>query len=63
MRDFGLEDLGLNRVEIVVAPGNEASQRVAQAAGALYEGILHQRLRVGETVYDAEMYALLRKPA
>jgi len=61
LRDFGLEDLGLNRMEIVIAPGNEASQRVAQAAGALYEGILHQRLRVGEIVYDAEMYALLRK--
>jgi len=61
LQEFGLEDLGLNRMEIVVAPGNEPSQRVAQAAGALYEGNLHQRLRVGETVHDAEMYALLRR--
>ena len=63
LKEFGLEDLGLNRMEIVVAAGNEPSQRVAQAAGALYEGILHQRLRVGQTVHDAEMYALLRNPA
>jgi len=61
LKDFGFEDLGLNRLEIVVAPGNEASQRVAQAAGAHYEGLLHQRLIVGGTVHDAEMYALLRK--
>jgi len=61
LRDFGLENLGLNRMEIVVAPGNAASRRVALAAGALYEGILHQRLMVGETVHDAAMYAFLRQ--
>lgn len=60
LADFGFSELGLNRLEIVIAPGNEGSKRVALASGALYEGLLHQRLRVGETVYDGEMYALLR---
>jgi len=60
LAEFGFSELGLNRLEIVIAPGNEGSKRVALASGALYEGLLHQRLRVGETVYDGEMYALLR---
>lgn len=63
LAEFGFSELGLNRLEIVIAPGNEGSRRVALASGALYEGLLHQRLRVGETVLDGEMYALLREKA
>jgi len=60
LREFGFDEAGLNRLEIVVAVENEASQRVAQAAGALCEGIQHQRIMIHEVVHDAKMYALLR---
>ena len=58
---FGIGQAGLNRLEIVVARGNVASRRVAEKVGALYEGVLRDRLRVGEKVFDAHMYACLRK--
>jgi len=60
LRDFGFCELGLNRLEIVIAVENEQSRRVAESLGAIYEGIQRQRLRVHETVHDARMYALLR---
>jgi RimJ/RimL family protein N-acetyltransferase len=56
---FGFEKLNLNRVEIVVATANLPSQRVAEKAGALREGVLRQRLTVGESVYDAVMFSLV----
>ncbi len=59
LRDFGLQTLGLKRLEIVVAEGNAASRGVAEKVGALYEGLQRQRLRVGETSHDAHMYACL----
>ena len=61
LRDFGFEELGLNRLEIVVAEPNVASRRVAEKSGAVYEGIRQARLRVGEKVYNAHMYALIRE--
>jgi len=63
LKEIGLNEIGLNRLEIVVATGNVPSQRVAESVGALYEGIQHQRLKVQETVHDAKMYALLRDRA
>lgn len=56
---FGFGELNLNRVEIVVATANLPSQRVAEKAGALREGVLRQRLTVRETVYDAVMFSLI----
>jgi RimJ/RimL family protein N-acetyltransferase len=58
--EFGFNEIGLNRLEIVVATGNKPSQRVAESVGAVYEGVQRQRIRVGETVHDAQMFALLR---
>src|SRR5712691_5916826 len=43
---FGFEQLGLHRIEIVTAVGNSASQRVAEKAGALREGVLRSRLLI-----------------
>jgi RimJ/RimL family protein N-acetyltransferase len=37
---FGFEDLGLQRLELLVAVENLASRRVAEKAGARFEGIL-----------------------
>lgn len=58
---YAFEKVGLIRVEIVMAMGNTASRRVAEKAGAHYEGILHNRMVVGREVYDAHMYSLIPK--
>jgi len=56
---FAFEEVGLQRVEIVVAVGNEASARVAEKAGALLEGTLRNRIRLHDKMYDAFMYSLV----
>ena len=56
---FGFEHAGLIRAEIVVAVGNQASLRVAEKIGAHYEGILLNRMVVGNSISDAHMYSLL----
>jgi hypothetical protein len=55
---FGIEKIGLLRVEIVVAIGNIASMRVAEKAGAKREGILRNRLVGRDKVLDAVMHSL-----
>jgi RimJ/RimL family protein N-acetyltransferase len=57
---FGLEDLGLNRIEIVIAVDNKRSQRVAEKAQAKREGILRSRLLIGDQLHDAIMYSLIK---
>ena len=59
LKSFGLDTLGLKRIEVVVADGNTASRGVAERLGAVYEGLQRMRLRVGDTSYHAHMYALL----
>lgn len=56
---FGVLELDLHRIEIVVAVGNRARQRVAEKAGATYEGVLRHRLRMGDVSVDAHMHSLL----
>jgi len=56
---FGFEELGLGRIEIVVAVDNKASQRVAEKAGAHKEGVLRRRLRLHDKYHDAVMYSLI----
>ncbi|MES2922077.1 MAG: GNAT family N-acetyltransferase [Verrucomicrobiota bacterium] len=63
LRDFGFGTLGLNRLEIVVADGNQFSRKVAETAGAVYEGLQRLRLKVGDVAHDAHMYALLNPAA
>ena len=55
---FGVEELRLNRVEILAAVGNRASQRVAEKAGATREGVLRSRLVLHDEVLDAAMFSL-----
>jgi RimJ/RimL family protein N-acetyltransferase len=59
LKDFGLNVLKLHPLEIVVADGNAASRRVAEKAGAVYEGLLRRRVTVGDKIYDGHMYALV----
>ncbi len=56
---FAFENLGMIRVEIVIAVGNQASIRVAEKIGAHDEGVLLNRMVVGRSIYDAHMYSLL----
>ena len=56
---YAFEKVGLVRVEIVIAPQNEASLRVARKVGAHYEGVLRNRMVVGQAVYDAVMFSLV----
>ena len=57
--EFGFEDLGLNRIEILIAIGNVASRRVAEKAGAKKEGILRSRLLLHNRPQDGVMYSLI----
>ena len=47
------------RVEIVVAIGNLAGQRVAEKAGALRQALLRNRLIHRGEVRDAYMFSIL----
>ena len=58
--DFGFNQLSLNRLEIVTLPVNSACRRVAEKAGAKYEGTLQQRLIVHGEALDACMYSLVK---
>lgn len=58
--DFAFRSTDLVRLEIVCAVGNEASQRVAERAGAVREGVLRHRLLIGEIAHDAVMYSITR---
>jgi RimJ/RimL family protein N-acetyltransferase len=51
--------LGLHRVEIVVAVGNLASERVAVKAGALREGVARNRLVIDGRPVAAHMFSLV----
>jgi len=55
---FGIEELQLNRLEILTALGNRASQRVAEKAGATREGVLRSRLVMCDEVWDAVLFSL-----
>lgn len=56
---FGFEQLGLHRVEIVVPVGNTASLRVAEKLGAKREGVLRNRLLMPQGPVDAVMHSLI----
>lgn len=60
--EWAFANTSLERLEIVVAVGNLRSQRVAEKAGALREGVLRSRLHVHGQPHDAVMYSLIRSP-
>lgn len=57
---FGLNELGLQRLEFLIPAINVASQRVAQKIGAKFEGILRSRLLISGRSHDAAMYSLTK---
>ncbi len=58
---WAFEALALERIEIVAAVGNEASQRVAARVGATREGIARRRLNVHGVPHDAVVFSLVRE--
>ncbi len=56
---FGFEQLAFQRIEILAATGNVASQRVAEKTGAIKEGVLRNRLRLYGQPLDAVLYSLI----
>ena len=56
---FAFEHLGFQRVEILAATGNLASQRVAEKAGAVKEAVLRKRLRLHGKPVDGVLYSFV----
>jgi ribosomal-protein-alanine N-acetyltransferase len=57
---FAFEQTELARLEVLCAVGHAVSQRVAEKAGAILEGILRDRLRLADRLTDAVMYSIVR---
>ena len=56
---WGFNTLKLNRIEILVATGNQRSLRVAEKVGAKREGVLRNRILIRDKAYDAVMHSLI----
>jgi RimJ/RimL family protein N-acetyltransferase len=56
---WGFDALKLNRIEIVVAVGNERSLRVAVKVGAKREGVLRNRMILRDKPNDVVMHSLI----
>ena len=56
---YGFENLGFQRIEVVVAVDNIPSLRVAEKIGAVREGLLRNRLLINGTPCDAYMHSLI----
>ena len=57
---FAFRETALLRLEILIAVGNERSERVAAKVGAHREGVLRSRLVLFDQIHDAVMYSLVR---
>lgn len=63
LAQFAFVNTDLVRLEIVCAVGNDRSRRVAEKAGALFEGVLRDRLILHGIPRDAALYSLVRASA
>lgn len=59
LRDFGFQQLGLFRLEIVMGVGNTASEAVAIAAGATFECRARNRIFLHGRSIEANIYSLV----
>lgn len=58
--NFGFEDLGLNRVEISCAVGNDKSCAIPERLGFKMEGIIRQSEWLNDHFVDHKFYGLLK---
>ena len=56
LTEFGLEDLALHRIEINLRPENDASKRVAEKCGYIFEGIRPRYLHIAGAWRDHLTY-------
>ena len=56
LADYGFNELALHRIEINLRPENEASAKVAQKAGFIFEGIRHRYLHINGEWRDHATY-------
>lgn len=56
---WAFQEGGLHRIEIVASVENIASQRVAEKAGGLREGILRERILLHGRWHDCVLYSIL----
>jgi ribosomal-protein-alanine N-acetyltransferase len=56
LTDFGLSDLALHRIEINLRPENEASKRVAEKSGYIFEGMRPRYLHIDGAWRDHATY-------
>jgi ribosomal-protein-serine acetyltransferase len=59
LAQFGIQQLQLQRLEIVVSIHNLPSQKVAARAGAYKEGISRNRLLIHDKFHDAVIYSFI----
>jgi RimJ/RimL family protein N-acetyltransferase len=60
---WGFQQLGLERIELLAATQNSASQRVAERAGFTREAILRSYMRAKDGRQDMVAFAMLRTDA
>lgn len=60
---WGFDSLGLERIELLAATGNPASQRVAERAGFTREAVLRSYIRGKDGPQDMIAYGLLASEA
>lgn len=56
---IAFEELKLNRLEIFMSTLNEASRKVAEKAGAKFEGKMRKRIAVKDRIDDAYLYSII----
>jgi len=59
MARYGFEQLGFQRIEIVVSTNNIPSLKVAEKIGAVREGLLRNRMQLHGFAHDAYMHSLI----
>lgn len=57
--DVGFRELGLHKVTLRIAVGNDASETIAKRLGFTYEGILRDEVKVGDRWLDHTSWSML----
>lgn len=59
--DYGFNNMGLNRVEAYIGPGNIPSQKLVLGQGFKQEGVLKEHYNKDGNLQDSIVFGLLRK--
>ena len=60
LEEIGFEELGLNRIEILMNIRHKASENVAIKCGYKKEGVMRKAIRTDKSYYDAFLYAKVK---